>query len=155
MPTPGGAVQLAMLNLPLESCDKLCRQCAALQAERAASSSSQDGLTVQLQRMRRERDTMRSSNHALQAEVERYRSHVNVLTSQGSSLHSMCTVAETTKSVTNKVMAGPSECEVDCQHDCWLLNHSLMTSDAACVCTLDSLQGTPYGMQLCLRALRI
>ena len=110
-----------------------------LQAERAASSSSQDGLTLQLQRMRRERDTMRSSNHALQAEVERYRSHVNVLTSQGSSLHSMCTVAETTKSVTNKVTAGPCKCEVDRLHDSWLLNNSLVTSDAACVCTLDSL----------------
>ena len=109
---------------------------------------------MQLQRMRRERDTMRSSNHALQAEVERYRSHVNVLTSQGSSLHSMCTVAETTKSVTNKVMTGPSECEVDPQHDCGLLNHRLVTSDAACTCALDSLQGTPDGMQLCLRALR-
>lgn len=106
-----------------------------LQAERAASSSSQDGLTLELQRMRRERDTMRSSNHALQAEVERYRSHVHVLTSQGSSLHSMCTVAETTKSVTNKVMAGPCECEghLHRQHDCWLLSHSLVTSDAACV----------------------
>ena len=98
-----------MLNPPLRSCDKHLRSRAVLQAERAAASSSQDGLTVQLQRMRRERDTMRSSNHALQAEVERYRSHVNVLTSQGSSLHSMCTVAETSKSVTNKVMAVHSE----------------------------------------------
>ena len=46
---------------------------------------------------------MRNTNHTLQTELERSREHVSALQSHGSSLHSQFSVAETTKSVTNKV----------------------------------------------------
>lgn len=66
-------------------------------------STPQSELSQQLRVMRRERDCMRVSNASLETELGRAREQVQVLQSQGSSLHSQYAVAETTKSVTNTV----------------------------------------------------
>ena len=71
--------------------------------QRGTPSTPQSDLAQQLQIMRRERDAVRNTNSTLQTELERYREQVSTLQSHGSSLHSQFSVAETTKSVTNKV----------------------------------------------------
>ena len=76
-----------------------------LQDEATSTPSPVPELMHQLHKMRRERDCMRSSNSALQEEVQRYRSHVGTLQSHGDTLSSLHSVAETTKAVTNKVIA--------------------------------------------------
>ncbi|KAK9816638.1 hypothetical protein WJX72_003128 [[Myrmecia] bisecta] len=72
-------------------------------SEGADSTASRD-ISEELVAAQRERDALRSSQSQLQAELQKYRSTVASLQSESSSLRSNCTVAETTKSVSTKVM---------------------------------------------------
>lgn len=74
-----------------------------LQGKGETSESLQYKLLTDLAAVKRERDTLRASNDQLLTEVQKYKLEVESMSQQGHLLQSHFTVAEETKSVTNKV----------------------------------------------------